>query len=347
MPHSSGGGSSSGGFHSGSSYSSSSSSRFSSSYDCDSDERKVNVTYYPTKDTFGHIDKGLKKYYYFHKGNNVLSSIYVRDDDWTNHKKENTISFILTFLFIFAAVLIFLGVFIVPMLVMIKPYSKATPLTIDYDSEIKIVDSIDIFSDDEEEYTMRQLKIFQDKTGITPIIVTVSTENWIDNFDSLERLAYNYYVSKYPDEKHWVIIYSQSKIDPSKWCWEGMQGNDTDPILLTYKTDEFNKDLQGNIEAKGFNKAIGLSFARFSETVMETHYHGIFFVILGIYISLALVFPFIVLFKGADYNCPSTFKALLIQYKAYKEDEICQCEKCKKYFILRDYSECPYCERKE
>ena len=344
MPHSSGGGSSDGGFHSGSSSYSSSSS--SSSYDYNSNKRKENVTYYPKRDAYGCIDKGLKKYYYFNKGYNGPSSIYVRDDDWTNHKKESTINFILGFLLIFAIVLVFLGVFIVPMLVMIKPYSKATPLTIDYNSEIEIVDSIDIFSNEEEEYTMKQLKIFQDKTGITPIIVTVSTENWIDNFDSLERLAYNYYVSKYPDEKHWVIMYSQSKINPSKWCWEGMQGNDTDPILLTYKTDEFNKDLQGNIETRGFNKAIGLSFARFSETIMETHYHVIFFVILGIYLSLGLLAPILILFKG-DYDYPSSFRALLIQYKAYKEDEICQCEKCKKYFILKKYSECPYCERKE
>ena len=75
---------------------------------------------------------------------------------------------------------------------------------------------------------------FREKTGITPALTTTS---WVTSMfwpASLEDYAYSDYVTKFKDEKHWLIVYQ------SKDNFEGMQGDETDNILTKEVTKKFN-----------------------------------------------------------------------------------------------------------
>ena len=50
--------------------------------------------------------------------------------------------------------------------------------------------------------------LFRDKTGVTPAIITVDNREWKGYYNDLENYAYDRYVNMFPDEKHWLIVYS-------------------------------------------------------------------------------------------------------------------------------------------
>ena len=219
MPHSSGGGGGSfggggGSFGGGSSGSGGSSSR-------------VSRTYFPGATRYVYYDGGAPHY------------IYSNNDPGKNAGKWRYL-FLLFYIPFFAVIW--------PLMADIR--HAPAKLEMDYDARVVIEADASIMGDIME--LAGALEDFRDETGITPALVTVNNEEW-EGRTSLEDYAYDYYVKRFSDEKHWLIMYSEPKDpkDNDKYYWEGMQGNDTDDILNDKYLDEFNGNLndllaQGN-----------------------------------------------------------------------------------------------------
>ncbi len=154
--------------------------------------------------------------------------------------------------------------------------TKPKKLSANYDTSIIIEDKANIFLTTD---TLRkELERFYEKTGITPAVLTVNNEDWKNYYVDLERYAYDWYVNHFPDEKHWLIVYSEPKNPGSSfndWYWEGMQGDDTDRILNDYVLDIFNTNMQKYLlqDSKHMTEtSIKLSFAAINPVLMKRHF---------------------------------------------------------------------------
>ncbi|MDE6712451.1 MAG: hypothetical protein K2K20_01790, partial [Lachnospiraceae bacterium] len=103
---------------------------------------------------------------------------------------------------------------------------------------------------DNKDSLEKVLQEFEDTTGISPYIKTVYFDEWIWYYDELWEYAYSEYLNTFDDEQHFLIVYSEpenaEELDFVDWFWEGIQGDETDPILTESKMERFNKDLQDN-----------------------------------------------------------------------------------------------------
>lgn len=244
MPHSSGGGSHGGGSHHSSSHSSHSSRSGSSS------SRRVSNVYFP----------GSRRFLYFDRHD---QPVYVYADHDITQKRSPMRFLILLFYIPFVIALYFMAKD------MILPPKK---LKTDYNTAIAVRDNIDVLEDTEK--LKRSLQAFYDKTGISPAVFTVYNEDWQDRYSNLENYAYDLYVNAFPDEKHWLIVYSEPKEpDPefNEWYWEGMQGDDTDPILTYDKAEIFNNKLQRYLteDSKSVSEAISFAFDELTPEMMK------------------------------------------------------------------------------
>lgn len=219
MPHSSGGGSSHGGsYHSGSSGGSGSSYRSSHHYFHGS---HVFVRYH-----------GGRPHYVYSDASNL------------SYKSDK----LFVFMILMAAVTVF------ALFEVIGTYRSPERLNSAgvVSTKIEIQDELGVFKDTSKLWDV--LYDFYDTTGIIPVIVTLANDEWKSNGYDLEQYAYNWYVANYSDERHWLIMYSE---DPDSWatdrfgdwCWEGMQGDDTDKILTETVTANFTDRLHANLLA--------------------------------------------------------------------------------------------------
>ena len=208
MPHSSGGGSHGGGSHGGSHSSGSHGGRSGP---------RISKSSFPGGRRYSYYRHGKQRYFYADK----------------NFKPG------------FKPLRLLIGIVYVPFLFMIftqiKPALKIVPKN--YNHNIVIKDEADVLDDEDDLY--RELERFMDKTGVTPSVITVNNEKW-DNYNSLEQYAYDRYLQEFDDEMHWLIVYSQP-IEPDSefndWYFEGMQGDNTDPIVTEEMANNFNNML--------------------------------------------------------------------------------------------------------
>jgi len=231
MPHSSGGGFSGGGFHGGSfgGYHGSGGNNY----------HGIHKFHY----------SGANKYYYLNRGN--IDYVYSDQNISSRKYRKNQITlgiFLIVFPVLICTVLYFF---------LAKPGVKLNSVYID-DDEIIINDTIDILSESEEDELEEVLEEFYDKTGVPVEILTVNHSDWNwpvsaknhyssqKYYHTLEKYAYDKYLDEFTDEGHWLIVYSVKDRDGDKvsWNWEGMQGDDTDSILMEKKTERFGKSLQ-------------------------------------------------------------------------------------------------------
>ena len=154
-----------------------------------------------------------------------------------------------------------IGIFYIPFLIFIfLSFKSIIPIVPkNYNHNIVITDDADVIAD---EWELREsLDRFMEKTGVTPSVVTVYDDMWAGK--TLEEYAYDRYLSEFNDEMHWLIVYSKPKIYTSTgyvdWKWEGMQGDDTDPVLKERETQKFNSYLQRLLEDD--TKNVGTSIA--------------------------------------------------------------------------------------
>ncbi len=234
MPHSSGGGSHGGGSHSSSSSSHSSGGSHS-----------------------GGSYSTIRKYYF------PGASTYVRYDDdgnpdyiYSSSRSLNKPASKWRFIFILFYLPFFIGVFSM----MKSGINIPKKIPTKYNTTIRIEDNLKVVKD--EEHLRKRLIDFLDETGISVSLLTCTNDLWRYNYDSMEILAYDMYVTRFPDESHWLIVYSSDlNRNFEDWYFEGMQGNDTDSILTKRITDIFNEKLtkylmQGDSIDRALEKAL-------------------------------------------------------------------------------------------
>ena len=119
-----------------------------------------------------------------------------------------------------------------------------------------IEDAADVIGDDGK--LEEALEEFEEVTGICPVIYTVYDEEWAEEYADLETYTYCMYVDNYPDEQHFVIVYSlpldqrdefvNGGLDVPDFAWEAVQGDETDPILTEGTFRHFSKELHEALE---------------------------------------------------------------------------------------------------
>ncbi|MGN1089730.1 MAG: hypothetical protein ACI4Q6_04955 [Huintestinicola sp.] len=248
MPHGSGGGSHHGGSHR---------SHHSSHRSGGSSGSSVQFSKKPFKNCrrFRYFDsRGRAKYVY-------ASSVPRRQSIFT-------LIFLIIFLIPFLAFTVIMAAFLH---MQSKPLEK---LSSDYIcSGTHISDTIGVINN--ETQLEQTLKDFEELTGICPYIRTVHDSEWENNYDDLELYAYSVYVNTFKDEQHFLIVYSEPDIIPEDgfvdWSWEGMQGDDTDPILTEASFRSFQTDLMNNLfdESVGAGAAFERAFRNSFEYIMS------------------------------------------------------------------------------
>lgn len=309
MPHSSGGGSHGGGCHGGSSHSSSGSGRNS---------RRAGSRSF----------LGSTRYVYYEKS----KPVYVYADYDITKKRSPLRYLILLFYvpFIFAISSMLLGA-----------YRNPIKLKQDYNGSIVIEDKISVIED--EAKLRDSLSAFYDKTGISPAVITVYNEDWQNNYSNLENYAYDLYVNKFADEKHWLIVYSepvQGDGSFNNWYWEGMQGDDTDPIITEKLAGSFTNNLHKLLLANSrytVSEAIQEAFNKLTPTIMNS---SMDLSALGMAVLVMTFICFHAYFmvgfnpKGKKYRtamkCPTTVK-----------EDIC--EYCNGVYVIGTCISCPHC----
>lgn len=222
MPHSSGGGSHGGGSHGGGGHHGRSGGG----------GIRVARKHFP----------GAKRYMYYHHG----TPCYIYSSKPIPYQSVG--SFVLQMIFLVPFV--FLGLYLLVMGVFLMFPPRPLVMTAAYE-QYHIEDTLDVIDNESELEAV--LQEFQSETGICPYIVTVDTSIWKNKFPSLEKYAYDTYLRKFSDEKHFLIVYSAPvNSDPEHagdWKWEGMQGNSTDPILTERNMEKFNRRLNNSLES--------------------------------------------------------------------------------------------------
>ena len=313
MPHSGGGGSHGGGSHGGSHHSSSGSSN------------RVSQTYFRGAHRFMYYYNGRPHYYY------------------ANHKVTSTRSSGVFFI-IFAVMWLLMSLPVV--IASISEVVVSDPLSLNYDTKIVIDDEIGIV-DNKAELT-DAFTAFQEKTGVTFSIVTRSPENaYMGN--TYETQAYNCYVSRWDDERHWLIYYVGSTLDRTDdWHWELMCGDDCTKILNTSVENQFTSDFHRYLVASdrySFDEAVIAAINNINVQPGSINTDGIIellpvlvFPAIGIVI---LIVGIVVVAKPLSAEEKAKNKAVEINV-----DSVCQevvCDYCNGVYIKHTCTECPHC----
>ena len=237
MPHSSGGGSSGGGFHGGSSGGSS-------------------------NHISNHYFAGARRYRRFYTDGRPDEYIYA------NSKPGKTGISALVILALMG--IIFMGA------TLFAAFSDKPKFIVPkYSDDPAIYDDVGLMEENEKSELLLLMKDYNKLTGICPVIYTTFDEEWNKQYTSLEKYAYDQYVSHFSDEQHWVFVYSIPAnaakfqtggiVTSSEFMWEAIQGDETDPIITESAFDKIGNAIQKDLKAgkgpaaafiTGFNNAI-------------------------------------------------------------------------------------------
>lgn len=312
MPHSSGGGSHSGGSHGGSHGSSST---------------PVYNHYVPGTHRFVYYKNGRPNYYY---------STKIATDDYATVGK---------FLNIFGAVWISICLVMLVMTSWKNP-QKLNSNTINITS---VWDDADVLSTDEEQELTQLLKSFKNDTGISVVIHTIHENEWSSHFYSLENYTYDEYLNIFNDETCWLLVYATDEGEEFEdWEFEGMQGNDTNYILSTNRTHEFNYDLNKYLTART-KYTVGESFIKslktLSDGLMDAGIDGhnlMYSLIFLVFGMLIMGFIKLVAYIARDKDAPLKAKAVQCAdaTSPLLEDT---CDYCNGIYIHGIHTSCPHC----
>lgn len=320
MPHSSGGGSHGGGSHGGS----------HSSHSHSGGRSGGGKSTRTSKTAFA----GSTRYVYYRKGkpNFVYANYDIR--------KKNPLATIIAIVYVCGMILPLLGICVLGWFVSFEKPKKISPPR---DKKIIIEDNINVIDNDDDLYDV--LEEFYDKTGIVPAVVTVTNDTW-KKYDNLEKYAYDDYLNRFDDEKHWLIIYSEAVKEDgfNDWYWEGMQGDQTDSILTFKKTGEFTDNLHKLLlqrERNSVGESIEKAFDQLNSKVMATTINiklllvtqivPLMFVALFVYLIIKIVKPVEMHYYTKAYVCDPTFV----------DQETC--EFCGGVYVVGLHTTCPHC----
>ncbi len=234
MPHSSGGGSHGGGSHGGSHHSSRGGSRGSSG------PRYSRRPYRNSRRYMYYDRRGRERYIYCSE----------------RPKPMSPVSFVITLVF-FIPFLISGMVLTATSLTGIFPF-RLKPVYTRPASHIE--DNTGCINNESE--LEEVLVKFENKTGISPYILTVTNSDWIENYTNLESYSYTAYLERFSDEQHFLVVYSDPLRDRNSdfidWYWEGMQGDDTDAIISESHFAKFQTKLHSGLVRE--NVSVGEAF---------------------------------------------------------------------------------------
>lgn len=315
MPHSSGGGSHGGGSHGGS----------HGGYHGGSHGGGRGAATRTSSKYFS----GSKKYVYYRNRRPVY--VYSDDRQLTNQKlieNPGLIIFYIPFLFT-----IFFGM----------KFGLNIPhkITMDYRSEVIIEDNAGVLENEDE--LMQVMTEFRDKTGVTPMILTVNNEDWMGRYYDLEKYAYEAYVTRFYDEKHWLIVYSQPEYPDSDWVdwyWEGMQGDNTDFVVTEGMADTFRDELQVGLyqlEARPVDVSMANAFRSAIEYSSHIHVDTeemMMSIVMLIFISFHAFFML-----GIHPNAGKYKNAFMVPLDTTEDT----CMYCQGVYVVGTCIECPHC----
>lgn len=209
--------------------------------------------------------KNCHKYRYY---NSRGQEKYVYANSLPQKQSIFTLIFLIIFMIPFIGFTVIMGAFL---LMQSKPPEK---LSSDYIcSKTHINDSIGVI--DNEIQLEQTLRDFEELTGICPCIISVHDSEWKNNYDDLELYAYSYYVNTFSDEQHFLIVYSEPDVIPENgfvdWSWEGMQGDDTDPIITEASFQSFQTELMNELfnESTGVGESFETAFRNWQGQIMQ------------------------------------------------------------------------------
>ncbi|MCH5208144.1 MAG: hypothetical protein J1F04_04620 [Oscillospiraceae bacterium] len=149
-----------------------------------------------------------------------------------------------------------------------------------------IVDNIGVI--DNQPRLEQALQAFEDKTGICPCVVTVYDGFWDTSCSDIEDAAYYEYVTRWRDEKHFLIFYSASEMSPSTvWEWHDMSGDDTDRIITDGHFAVFQKDLNNSLRSRSTSvgESLEAAFRNSLDYMMDATVDadGVIFILMGVF----------------------------------------------------------------
>lgn len=332
MPHSSGGSSHSGGSHSGSSSRSHSSSGRSGSGGS-SGGSLSKTSYKPFA--------GSRRFLYYKD-----SKPYFIYSNYDIRKKsiDHIIAWLMCFFMLFVPFMAGTGYCTYDAI----NFPKKIDYFEDQDEEIEFVveDNLGVVKD--EANLKRSMKDFYDETGIVPALITVSNDTWNKNYKNLEKYAYDVYVNRFPDEAHWLFVYSSATKDDGfdDWFCEGMQGDYTDPVITEAIGDETKELIYKRLlqrDQYSVDEAIASTLDDYTPKMMHTSLKNkaqfytflVMFSLTGVGMVLSLVYSIRKTVNQGKYKhaVPCNLNAV---YQG-------SCNYCGGVYVIGMHKECPHC----
>ncbi|MBR2523208.1 MAG: hypothetical protein IKE53_02070 [Clostridiales bacterium] len=325
MPHSSGGGSHSGGSHGGSSRSSSrSSGRSGSRGGSGGRSDHVGTRAFP----------GASRYVYY--SGKKPHFFYANYDVRKGSKSDLIVKILIVVLFV------------IPLTVMpfVLSYFAGVnrPERLDYIYNYKCVieDNLDVLDNEDELEDVFQ--DFFDETGIAVSVITVPNSEWQGKGQTLEQYAYDQYLEHFNNEYYWLIVYSSATTGDGfdDWHWEGMQGDNTDPVLTPELARGFNENFQKRLTQNKYSvgQALAMSFEELTPKMMKATYN---YMMIGI--IFACFAPFIILvisMAGFHPVLSAHYKKAIECSTKYVDQEAC--EYCGGVYVVGLHTNCPHCQ---
>ncbi len=329
MPHSSGGGSHSSGSHSGGSHSSHSSRSSGGSSSGYHSNRRTSSTPF----------KGAKRYIYYkdNKPHLIYSNYDIRKKDYGSVLATWIICGVIFGPYVIIGIIMMITAFYKPERIEYSKYRNSDP-------EFIIEDNLGIFEN--EKKLRRSMESFYDTTGIVPAVITVSNDEWNEDYTTLEAYAYDVYVQRFPDEVHWLIVYSENVKDNgfNDWYWEGMQGDRTDPVLTEERAGEFTEDLHDKLMKRNkysVDDAIALTLDEHAPKMMSLSYDRSDMILGAVLFVMMSSVLFIVFMTTRPRKVPEDYKnavpcELNVVYQA-------SCNFCGGMYVVGMHTGCPHC----
>lgn len=320
MPHSSGGGSSHSGSHSGSHSSSGGSSS----------NPKFGNSYYP----------GAHRYVYYV---NRRPRYYFSDEPYTLQTAESEKKSKIALGSIFSAFGVLALIF-----VFFTHVHFPTKVNTDYNTEIIIQDTIDVLSDVEEAELRIAFNNFLDQTGITPAFLSIDDDEWEIYADNLTVYAYKTYVDMFPDEKHWLVVYS-SNGNRTSWNWEGMIGDDCGGMITPDLENKFTEEVQENLWASSrytVSSAIISAFYNIAEASQHVSFSGnasdIAPALFGTMVFIGIGIILLIIGLKMDPESDPRINSTQCNTDKEKPKEV-KCEYCGGIYVPSAKYTCPHC----
>ena len=338
MPHSSGGGSHSGGGHSGS----------GGSFGGGGFGRSGASRITPVSRVSRHYGTGLNRFvYYVGDSPRFLWSDVSTTEEFEEKKTKAKHSVVIS-LIVCAVIILMIGFLLVQTGVLYQAKKLSAPAG----RTVAVQDTVSVLDDADEQRLTQVFAEFTDKTGIVPELITVGNDEWQGSYDSLKNYAYDLYVNAFPDEKHWLLVYSTDGDEYfERWYWEGMQGDETDLILTPSVTDAFNDCVQKALTARS-RYTIGQAFQEGFRLLLSKN-------LLGLKFDFGAVIPFCVMLLVLFLSIGLPYLAALVGnirlLTANKGKQVYRvqtstgqvqedtCEYCQGMFLHGVHLSCPHC----